>query len=355
MVKVDYLVVGQGIAGTVITEHLISAGLRVHVIDDPHYSNSSKVAGGLYNPITGRKMVKTWNCDVLFDYLIPFYRKLELKLETNFLFEIPIYRPFYSNEEYNEWMGKSAEPAYGRYIKSIHGQHVFANHLHDSFGGIILNESGYLDTRKMVRAYRNYLAQHGMISDLPFGYEKLELSDDGVVYGDFHASKIIFSEGRFQDENPWFDWLPQKPVKGELIWIKSQEEIEHIYNRGVFLIPLSDGICKVGATYDHEKLDELTTEKAQSQLINRLRKLISFEFQVVDQKAGVRPATIDRKPFIGKHPQFKNVVIFNGLGAKGVSLAPYYANQLLLHLEKNMDLDDEVNIARFFSLFSKPL
>ena len=349
--KVDYLIVGQGIGGSVLAEHLVEAGLSIKVIDDPSFSNSSKVAGGLYNPITGRKMVKTWNCDPLFKYLTPFYKSLEQKLSSHFLYDTPIYRPFYSTEEYNEWMGKSAEPYYEKYIGDIYGESRFGKHIHDEYGGILLNESGYLDTKKMVLAYRSYLAQEDLLVEESFDYDELRVTNEGVSYNDIEASKIIFSEGRLQSNNQYFNWLPQKPVKGELIWIKTSENIKVIYNRGVFLIPLGDGVCKIGATYDHEKLDELVTEKAESELVRRLGKLVHFDYEIIDQKAGVRPATSDRKPFIGTHPKHGNVIIFNGLGTKGVSLAPYYANQLVRHLESNAELDAEVNIERFFSLF----
>ena len=349
--EIDYLIVGQGIGGTVMAEHLIEAGFKVRVINDPVYSNSSIIAGGLYNPITGRKMVKTWNCDALFDYLTPFYKGLEKKLSCSFLHEIPIYRPFYSNEEFNEWMGKSAEPGYSKYIKDINGESEYGMHLNDAFGGILLRESGYLDTKQLVLSYRSYLESQALLMTEPFYYDQLEIKDNKVIYGAWKANKIIFAEGRFQSDNPWFNWLPQKPVKGELIWIQTDAKIGVIYNRGVFLIPLNDGLCKVGATYDHENLDETTTERAQNELTQRLGKLIHFDYEIVDQKAGVRPATIDRKPFIGRHPKYRNVIIFNGLGAKGVSLAPHYARQLMLHLEENAQLNKEVNIERFFSLF----
>lgn len=349
--NVDYLIVGQGIGGSILTEHLINAGKRVKVIDDPSFSNSSKVAGGLYNPITGRKMVKTWNCDSLFEYLTPFYKTLEQKLALSFFHNTPIYRPFYSTEEYNEWMGKSADSYYEKYIRSINGESRYGQHLHDDYGGILLNESGYLDTKKFVLGYRTFLKNSDLLIEDAFDYTQMNVSDSGVYYKGIQAGKIIFSEGRLQSDNPYFNWLPLKPVKGELIWIKSKEKIDVIYNRGVFLIPLGNGVCKVGATYHHEKLDELVTEKGQNELVRRLRKLIHFDYEVIDQKAGVRPATIDRKPFIGRHPKHKNVIAFNGLGAKGVSLAPYYANQIVRHLESNAELDAEVNIERFFSLF----
>ena len=350
--QVDYLIVGQGIAGTVFCEHVLKAGKSVAIIDDPALSNSSRVAGGLYNPITGRKMVKTWNCDQLFGYLEPFYQELEEKLATRFLIEKPIYRPFLSTEELNEWMGKSAEEAFIPYINEIKSTPAYFKDIYDPHGGILLNQCGYLDTATMIKAYGRFLQD----SEITYRHEKfvyaeLEVLANEVRYRGLSARQLVFTDGRLMGENPYFSWLPLNPVKGELLYIKTEHQFEVIYNRGVFVIPLSGGICKVGATYDHQNLDESVTSKGKEELKHRLRQLVKFDFEVIDQKAGIRPATIDRKPFVGVHPQHERLAIFNGLGTKGVSLAPFYAKQLLDCLEFGGQIDAEVNIERFFSLF----
>lgn len=349
--QVDYLIVGQGIAGTVFCEHAIQSGKKVVVIDEPTLSNSSKVAGGLYNPITGRKMVKTWNCDQLFDYLIPFYKKLQESLGVHFLIEKPIYRPFASTEELNEWMGKSAEEIYKPYIKEVITKSTYGNHIKDDFGGILLNKSGYVDTALMISSYREFLISSNQYLSDKFDFTQLNITSTGISYKGIEAKHIVFCDGRLLEVNPHFKWLPLRPVKGELLFVKTACDFNVVFNRGVFVIPLSDGICKVGATYDHENLSEQITSEAEIELLRRLKQLAVFDFEVIDQKAGIRPATRDRKPFVGIHPVHKRLVVFNGLGAKGVSLAPFYANQLLNHLEQGDDLDAEVNIERFFSLF----
>ena len=56
------------------------------IIDNNPSVSSSKVAAGLYNPITGRKMVKTWLADELFPNLSKFYQDLEKKIDTKFHF-----------------------------------------------------------------------------------------------------------------------------------------------------------------------------------------------------------------------------------------------------------------------------
>lgn len=347
----DFIIVGQGIAGTVLTDHLLSAGFKVLVIDDSALSNSSRVAGGLYNPITGRKMVKTWRADDLFGYLEHYYTKLEKKLGTIFLNDKAIYRPFFSFEELNEWMGKSIEKEYSTYIKEVYGNSEYGDHVNDSFGGLLLKRSGYLDTVELLDSYRKQLELLGSLKEEVFDFEELILTPDGVSYKGNSAKKIFFSDGQLLRNNSFFNWLPLKPVKGELLYIRVKEPIDVIYNRGVFVIPIGNGICKVGSTYDHNNLNSVTTAEAKLELTKRLKDLVKFKFEVVDQKAGVRPATKDRKPFIGIHPEHNQIGIFNGFGTKGVSLVPYFANQFVNMLVNGNELDSEVDIRRYFSLY----
>lgn len=349
--QVDYLIVGQGLAGTVFCEHALRSGKKVLVIDDLTRPNASKVAAGLYNPITGRKLVKTWNCDSLFGYLTPFYKSLEDKLGQDFLMEMPIYRPFPSNEVLNEWMGKSAEASYAPYVKEIKSAPSFTDDIRNDFGGLLLSQSGYVNTEKLIVYYKDYLQAEGLILNDRFDHTQLIIEEGSIRYKEIGARHVVFTDGRSVESNPYFQWLPLRPVKGELLYIKVNAVFDVIYNKGVFVIPLSEGICKVGATYDNKNLEEMITSEAQDELVNKLRDLVKFDFEVIDQKVGIRPATKDRKPFVGRHPKFHNLIIFNGLGAKGVSLAPFYAKQLLAHLEHGDELDKEVNIERFFSLF----
>jgi len=349
--KVDYIIVGQGIAGTVLADHLIQEGKKVLVFDDESLSNSSKVAGGLYNPVTGRKMVKTWWADKLFPYLLEYYRNFEQRLGVKFLIEKPIYRPFWTIEDQNEWMGKSSEEAYMPYVRKVSDRSLFGDHIKDDFGGLLLEQSGYVDTALMTRTFRKYLLERGALKEQVFDVSRLELKANGVDYLGYSAKAVIFSDGPLLSKNQYFDWLPLRPVKGELIFIKVKEEFRAIYNRGVFIIPLNDRICKVGATYDHQNLDNEATERAKQQLIDKLSALIKVPYEIVGQVAGVRPATKDRRPFLGRHPEHQQLIVFGGLGTKGVSLSPYFGKQLVGYLTHEKELSDEVNIQRFFSLY----
>jgi len=279
--KYDFIIVGQGIAGTVLSDHLLDAGLKVLVIDNSSLSNSSRVAGGLYNPITGRKMVKTWRADDLFNYLRPFYSQLEEKLKTKFLNDKPIYRPFFSFEELNEWMGKSIAPEYKNYIAGIFGKPEFGNHVNDDFGGLLLDSCGYLDTVALLDAYRERLNSLSILRQEEFDFKAMNLTSEGVSYKADSAQKIIFADGQLLRNNSFFNWLPLKPVKGELLYIRVEEPVDVIYNRGVFVIPMGNGICKVGSTYDHQNLNSITTEEAKFELTKITLKINAAELRSI--------------------------------------------------------------------------
>jgi len=348
--RTDYLIVGQGLAGSLVAKHFIDKGLSVKVVSRYGLTNASLVAGGLYNPITGRKMVKTWNCDALFEYLTPFYSTMEYQLETKFLYEIPIYRPFLNIEAQNEWMGKSSDQSYTDYVEKIYTCSIYPE-LKDEFGGIMLKNSGYLDTKTFVESFGKHLIDQDLAIDEEFDHSAMSLEGDKIKYKEIEAKGIVFCDGISALKNPLFDWLPFRPVKGELLTIESPHVPDVIYNRGVFVIGKANNQCTVGATYDHSDLSLNTTQKGKDQLIEKLEKLINFDYLVVNQKAGVRPATKDRRPFVGKHPKHERVFILNGLGAKGVSLGPFYAKQLVDYITGNGHIDEEVNIERYFSLF----
>lgn len=345
------MIVGQGLAGTCLALELYSQGLSVVIVDNDHYQSASLVAAGLYNPITGRKMVKTWNADSIFGYLPKFYRKWEVELKSRFVFDMPIYRPFFSIEEQNEWMGKSSKDEFSSYIKNIHTQSI-SHQVSDPYGGVELCQSGYVNVSMLLRAARDYFVLNNMLENESISTEDLTLTDRGVRWKEFNATKCIFCNGVNAVENPYTKWLPFKPVKGEILNIKSEFNVENkIVNRGVFVIPDKNGQFRVGSNYDNNDLSWKTTKKGKEEILEKLDKLISCDYEVMDQIAGVRPASKDRRPIIGLHPEHETIGVFNGLGTKGVSLAPYYARQFVRYLQGAVKLDNEVNISRYFSLY----
>ncbi|UCS91895.1 FAD-binding oxidoreductase [Echinicola marina] len=346
--EVDFLLIGQGIAGTVLSYKLHQAGKSVCILDKASDNNSSRVAAGLFNPVTGRKMVKTWNADNLFPEILPLYAELEQLIGKRVIYSKPIYRPFNTIEEQNEWMGKSIEAGLQAYLSEVRLNSLYPE-VNDPYGGIMLKNSGYVDINTLLDGYREWFEEFACIRDEVYDETQLGKKAGKWKYKDIEAEKIVYCNGLGAMKSCFFDFLPFAPVKGEILEMKDDFTPNEIINRGVFRITMPDHTIRVGSTYSWHDLDTGPTERAKKEIFERLNKIVpTEEKELCSHKTGIRPATKDRKPFLGKHPDGESVYIFNGFGAKGVSLVPYYSNMMFDLLESQIEPEKDVNISRFF-------
>jgi glycine/D-amino acid oxidase-like deaminating enzyme len=343
--QVDFLVVGQGLAGSLLAIELIEAGQRVLVIDRETTETSSKKAAGIYNPITGRQMAKTWMADEIFPNLPAYYSRLESILQARFHYPMDIYRPFFAMEEQNDWEAKAFEPAYTPFVKALERGSLGLPHFHDPYGGLRLHLSGYVDLLVLIEAAQKWIAGKGEYRSEVFLAENLKESTEGFRYDDVVADRVIFCQGTFGDQNPYWSSLPFKLVKGEVLDMELDLQADEILNRGVFMLP-QRGLFRVGSTYHHHRLDWEPSKEGRKELEDKMRKLFKGSARVVAHRAGVRPATYDRRPFVGTHPANEKVGVFNGFGSKGVSLVPFFATQYVNYLLRGGQLTPEADVKR---------
>jgi glycine oxidase len=344
---IDLLIVGQGLAGSALAVRALQRGLRILVVDDPTANRSSSVAAGLFNPITGRKMSRTWLADELFPALHDYYPDVERLTDKRFFYPMPMYRPFISVEEQNEWMGVSAEPAYSQYIETVYTRPAFGSAVNDPYGGIVIKGAGYLNTRVYLDSVAGLLREHDAYEQGWFDADALELAPDGVKYRQWTARKVVFCQGVQNEFNPWFRHLPVRPLKGEFLSIQCECPSDVILNRGVYVVPAGMGRWRVGATYNRHDKTEAPTAEARAELLEKLEQLLRLPYQPGEQQWGFRPTTPDRRPLLGAHPEYPALIFFNGLGTKGVSMAPYFSQVLIRWLESEGRIAEETDISRF--------
>ena len=349
--QLDYIIVGQGLAGSLVSYYMIKQGCNVRVYDDRDKPAASSVAAGIFNPFTGRKMVKTWLADKLFPCLLDFYRELEHDLGMNLIHILPMFRPFLSIEEQNLWGTKLYDERYSQYIDSVLYSSDRFPQVINPMGGMLLKNCGYVDINILVSGLRNYLISRDAFRNEVFDLSELKVMNDQVMYRGDKARKVIFCEGPWLKENTYFNWLPLRPVKGEVLEVELAEPLDFILNRGVFVLPYQGKKCKVGATFDQQDISWSVTNKAKLWLEKGLKALLNIPFKTTGQQAGVRPATSDRRPLIGLHPEYEPLAVFNGLGTKGVSLAPYLIREFYEFLNSGKPLNEDVTITRHFSLY----
>ncbi len=348
-IKVDYILVGQGLAGSAVAIQLLKIGKKIAVIDQPDKNVASAVAAGLFNPVTGKKMIKTWMADILFPYLQSFYREAEAFTGASFFHPMSLYRPFISVEEQNEWMAKSAEPAFVAYIDRVLMKSTFEE-VKDEFGGLLLKQCGYLDVIQYTTALRTRIEQTEYYLEEAFDFNKFVMKEGRICYKNIESDKIIFCNGAHN--NPFFNWIPIKPLKGETLTLQAEITSSTIINRGVYILPMAGNQWRVGATYNFHESEPLITESSRKELQEKVNAITQFPYVIIDQQWGIRPATPDRRPMLGQHPELKSVFILNGLGTKGVSLAPYFSEVLIRLTENRVSVNKEVDIERYKSLYS---
>ena len=339
----DVIIVGQGLAGSIMAWTLLLNGKTVAVIDNGHSSSASLAAIGIYNPLIIKRLRKSWMALELIGHSKTFFNKIEKELGKKLLFERPIHRIFSNEEEEKIWAEKSGMDAWEPFIGSSEisiSKKVFSS-------GKVKN-TGWVDIPLFLELTKSHLRGHAHFVTDQLDYSNIKTDSDIVQYKGLKAKKMVFCEGYKMLDNPYFNKLPLNPVKGEILVIQDPElKLSDILKTSFFISPLGNDTYKVGATFQWDNLNETTSSKARETLLEKIKPFISDKMEVLDQIAGVRPTVKDRRPLIGRHSELKDLYIFNGMGTRGIMLAPYFAQQLHDYIYAEKELFPEVDIQRF--------
>ena len=344
--NVDFIIIGQGIAGTSFAFELLKREKTFVIIDYSQVNTASKLALGVYNPLVLKWFTKAWHIDNQIEYFYNFYKDLGVFLNNFFNQDIGIYKFLKTPYDQNHWLSKCHSGGRDRYMSNELYSLKNKKLINNDFYGLI-NCSGRVNISLLLDRFRNYCNNNKLLIDEKFNYNHLVINKKSVQYGDIKAKNIIFCEGYGLSRNPYFNKINLKPTKGEYlnIYVKNLN-IKSIIHSGLLVIPLGDNYYSVGATYDWENIDFQPTKNAKKKIISVLQKLLVGSYDVIDHKVGIRPSTEDRRPLVGSHSKYHQLYILNGLGTRGVLLAPYLSKCLLNKIYQNIPLHSEISIDR---------
>lgn len=352
-ITADYLIVGHGLAGATLARALRRRGQRVVVLDTPQPDSATRVAAGLINPVAGKRFALAWRIDDFLPAARQLYHELTAETGQELFFERPILKLFSSVREQNDVLARSAGQPWGDYVADPAQPLPALPGLAQPFGGLELRHGGWVDTTALLEVLAADAQKHGELRPETFKPELLVPTSTGASYGpELRVRRVVFCEGAAVVHNPWFGWLPVTPNQGEVLDVEAPAlPAGYVLNRGAYVVPLGGGRVRVGATYRWPPFGPEPTAEARTELSQRLHDLTITPFRVLAQRVGVRPTVRDRKPLLGTHPAHPSLAVFNGLGSKGVLLAPLLAEQLAAHLETGAELWPEVNIIRYQALY----
>ncbi len=350
----DYLILGQGLAGSLLAWHLIHAGKRVLVIDDGLRSSSSKVAAGLINPLAGMRFNCAPRTAEWLDSAHAFYNRLGEMHGRRYFHAIEMQRLFRSPQQRRFYERQLERPQSQPYLGGeLTGEDVDPG-VDAPHGGFAQTQTGYLEMPPILADLRDWLDEHNAYRQQSIDYAAVQPGQDSVVIGELEARHLVFCEGYRLQANPWFSALPLQPDKGEFLQLDSKRQLcQHIINGAHMLIPLAEGGYRFGATHEHQQIDNEPSKQARERLLEGLNGLLkdTQDIEISAQSAGVRPATSDRSPFIGVHPMQPRLWVFNGFGARGALSIPWYAERFSAHLLGSAPIPGEADIQRFRELF----
>jgi len=342
--QVDFLIVGQGLAGSLLAQELLRRGRTIHVVDDRWRSSSSQVAAGLMTPLTGRRFTLTK------DYPELFAAAQARLTELGVFRPAQVYRMFVDDEQRAKGIKRtectSCQPFIARLI-STRGE--LDDGLTDAFGGALMN-GAWVDLPKLLSEVRAELVAAGNLTEANFEPADVTSSAEGVVWRQVRAGAIVYCDGYKSAQRCPFKYLPWQPAKGEALTLRtSVADKPFILNREGWALPLGQGVWRTGTNWQWDQLDETPTEPQKEKLIGRFRGYFAQEVQleVTAHIAGVRPCTSDSHPFMGTHPQQPRTHLFGGLGPRGTVWAPLMADEMAAYLCEGRALRKECDLARF--------
>lgn len=336
----DVIIIGQGLAGTVLSTTLQQRGKRVVVFDVPLAGRASEVAAGLVNPVSLRRTVLTWRASEMLAIAGAFYRDLGLQYDQVFWHPMPLVAVFPTAQEAGIWQLRTKDADTARFVRMDTTAHQGLDALPQPYGRGIIDRCAWVDVRAMLGAHREVLLAEGALREVRIDHAAITHYADGVGVLDYTAPLVVHCGGPFASAPGLV------PVKGEGLTVRIPGlQLDRIVHRGVFLLPMGNEVYRVGSTFAWDDVWSGPSEEARRYLLDRTERLVEREVEVLDHWCGVRPASKDRRPVLGHIGPHE--MVFNGLGSRGVVLAPWCAQHLCDHLYDGKELDEEVRVERF--------
>jgi glycine/D-amino acid oxidase-like deaminating enzyme len=342
------LIFGAGLAGTCLAHQFMRRGQQVQLIDSGE-NHSSSIAAGMVNPIVFRRMNKSWRLDEFLPEAQAFYREISQEIGEELYHPIVIRRFFSSQQERQMWEERQEQEAYKHYLNPLLQEDIQHEGAHNLFGSGRVKNAFWINAAKWVAANNAFFQQQGLLN---FGeFDPNTWDPQTRTYRNITYDKVIFCLGYRQKSEHTFSYLPLQQTKGQTLLIESDQlPTDESLNRKCFVLPVGKNQFRVGATYEWNNASLETTEAARDQLIEMLSSLGTYDYQILEQRAGVRPTVLDRRPLMGEHPEYQGVYIFNGLGTKGYMMAPTLANELASFILDQTPLHPETDIRRFTTI-----
>lgn len=342
--KVDFIIVGQGLAGSALAMALMRRGRSVLVIDRGDPDAATRVAAGLVTPLAGKGMNPAWRQSIYLPQALEYYRQLEQSSGMQLFHAQPVLRLFADAKEAAKFERKKEHVA--DWVADELAE-IDQTQLKAEFGGFEMLHGGRLDTCAYLQAVRAEIARSGAFIEADFSEADLEFSADGVRWKDVAADKLILCQGYVGLQSGAFSTIESRSAKGEMLTVKVEGlDASRILSRNGWMVPLGGDLWRAGATYEWSDLDTTPTAEGRVQVERKVAEFTQCAFETVLHEVGIRPIISRSQPMVGLHVKIPQLGFFNGLGSKGVITSPSVGEHFAAYLCGETELDPELALER---------
>lgn len=343
MKKVDYIIVGDGYAALFFAHQLLKEN-KDFVIFSEGKKSASRVSAGMINPVVLKRFTTFWLAQEQVDFLKQTLKEIKQYTGGEYLINHPIQRIFHNEEERELWKTKMKEESLKNFLHPVFEDlHIVKN----PYSSGRVNQSARLNVHSFFYDILTYLERNEFLIKERFDYDKLDIENS--QYQDISFKYIVFAEGIGVKKNPYFKDIPIHINKGHHLVVNLSKplDVEFTIKKKHFIFPIEDGKYYYGGTYDREKITEEIDEEAKNQLVEGLNQFYPEPFEIERINVGFRPTVADRRPILGRHQEYENLYVFNGLGARGILNGCYFSRELFDFIENEKSLKPEVDLRRF--------
>lgn len=356
MSRVDFLLVGQGLAGCLLAWELNRRGVNFRMIGINRPGTASSVSSGVINPVTGRRYVKGWRFEELRKVYTEFYSQLESHYDRTFCCVRDMLVVLNSPGDENSWLARQNDEAYVNYCHNVKGTVSDLFRLDESATNGLIPGIAQIDIPAVVACVIHEMKEEGLLHEEEFHFEKLVFKSPGeFIYNEkIVATKgIVFCEGFGVINNPYFNWIPHALLKGERLLFEAASRENRILNASYTVVPMKNYFW-LGSNYDKQDSEPVITEMERKNQLAFAAEMFRTDIKLLNQNVGIRLAIRDRRPILGSHPDQPGMYILNGFGTKGASMIPFCIRHLSDHLTNGDKILPEVDIKRFVKNFYRP-
>ena len=341
---IDTLIVGQGLAGTLLAWELERAGQRVATIDACTRGGASRAAGGLMNPLTGPRLAVSPDLARRCEQARTHYELLAAQLGQPLVEPMPIRRLCRDAVE----QGRARDmrhPWLGVWQHADTRPDLF----HAPFGSLDIHQGWWLDLAALLKGSAAHWAMPDQAATAGFDWSAIRLHGQGVRWQGHAIDCVVSCEGAAITKNSHWRGLPLHADGGESLCLHLPIDLPGAISAGFTLLPLGRQRYWLGATHHPGRVVSGPTDAGRQALLNALaaRLRMPLPIEVLGHCAGTRMAPPDREAVLGRHPRWPWLAIFNGLGSRGILRAPDSAVQLARHLATGAPLPEDRDVMRY--------